>query len=41
MKHFISASFASSIDFWFYLGIGYCIIETEKNTEIAEVVGVE
>lgn len=41
VKHFISASFASSIDFWFYLGIGYCIIETEKNTEIAEVVGVE
>ncbi len=37
VKHFISASFASSIDFWFYLGVGYCIIETE-NVKMIEVV---
>lgn len=41
VKHFISASFASSIDFWFYLGIGHCIIETEKNTKMVEVIEIE
>ena len=37
VKHSISASFANSIDFWFYLGLGYCIIKTSKEQELTEV----
>lgn len=34
VKHFISASFVSSIDFWFYLGLGCCIIKAVKGKNI-------
>lgn len=37
IKHFISASFVSSIDFWFYLGLGYCIVETSEKQNLREV----
>lgn len=33
VKHFISASFVSSIDFWFYLGVGYCITRMFNEKE--------
>lgn len=38
VKHFISASFASSIDFWFYLGLGYYIIKTGEEQNLTEGV---
>lgn len=38
VKHFVSASFASSIDFWFYLGLGYCIAKTDKEQDHTEVL---
>lgn len=31
VKHCVSASFASSLDFWFYLGLGYYIIRSAKK----------
>lgn len=36
VKHFISASFVSSIDFWFYLGVGYYIVSVFGEKEIEE-----